>query len=93
MCEHVKVAKDHHLIVCGLRTFKKFCQCGREAVALCDWKVTARKTGTCDRPVCSSHAKAVAGGRKHLCPEHQVRYDEWKRRHPSPQGELFPEAA
>ena len=93
MCEHIRVSKDDHLIVCGLRTFKKYCACGREATALCDWKVAARKSGTCDRPICAQHAKSVSGGRKHLCPEHQLRYDEWKKRHPVPQMDLFPEAA
>ena len=69
-----------------------FCACGRTAVALCDWKLTSTKSGLCDRPICAQHAKQVAPG-KHLCPEHQLEYDLWKKRHPSPQGELFAEAS
>lgn len=93
MCETIKFPNGDVGIVCGVRRSKQqFCECGREAIALCDWKVSARKSGTCDRPICALHAKPVANGRKHLCPEHQLRYEEWKKRHPAPQGELFSEA-
>jgi hypothetical protein len=91
VCEHVKFANGDSAIICGLRSFRKFCACGRSADFLCDWKIPAKKSGTCDKPICSHHAQQVAPG-KHLCPEHQARYDEWKRRHPSPQGSLFEEA-
>jgi hypothetical protein len=91
MCEELEIDGDR-IVVCGLRAFKKFCECGRPAEALCDWKVAARKSGTCDRPICSRHAKQVAPG-KHLCPEHQGEYDDWKARNPPAQGSLFQEAA
>ena len=88
MCE-----RHGNFIICGGRKSPPvYCECGRAAVALCDWKMPNKKSGTCDRPICASHAKQVGPG-KHLCPEHQLRYDDWKRQHPAPQGELFPEAA
>jgi hypothetical protein len=86
------MADRSSLMITALRTFKKFCPCGRQAVALCDWKVAVTKSGTCDAPICAQHTKQVAPG-KHLCPEHQLQYDTWKRRHPAPQGELFSEVA
>lgn len=79
-------------IICGTRHKTRYCACGRECKFLCDWKVRARKSGTCDAPICEAHAKQVAPG-KHLCPLHQGKYDEWKKRHPAPQGNLFQEAA
>jgi hypothetical protein len=92
MCEKVKLPGGNAALICGLRTFRKFCACGRQAVALCDWRIPNKKSGTCDAPICAQHSKQVAPG-KHLCPEHQLQYDNWKRRHPAPQGELFPEVA
>jgi len=75
-------------IICGRRHAPKYCACGREAVALCDWKVRTRESGTCDRPMCAQHSKQVAPG-KHLCPEHQAAWDVWQKRHPPAQGSLF----
>jgi hypothetical protein len=92
MCEHIDLPGGDHAIICGLRAFKKFCACGRRADLLCDWKVSARKSGTCDKPICAAHALEVAPG-KHLCPEHQGKWDEWKRLHPPAQKPLFGEAA
>jgi hypothetical protein len=68
-------------IICGLRAKRKFCACGRAADLLCDWKVKAHKSGTCDLPICSKHAQQV-GLDKHLCPLHQKAWEDWKRRHP-----------
>ena len=78
MCQHTMVGA-HPVVICGGKA--EFCMCGRVASFLCDWKVRERKSGTCDKPICSSHAKQVAPG-KHLCPFHQHQYDSWKRRHP-----------
>jgi hypothetical protein len=91
MCETVKLPGGSTAVICGLRGVK-FCGCGRQAVALCDWKMPNKRSGTCDAPICAAHTKEVGPG-KHLCPEHQLQYDLWKKRHPSPQGELFTEAA
>lgn len=69
--------------VCGLRgkSRQQFCACGRSSDFLCDWKILGKKSGTCDAPICKTHAKEVAPG-KHLCSSHQVEYSFWKRRHP-----------
>lgn len=89
MCEHLHFPDG--TIVCGLPK-RKFCACGRPADYLCDWKVAAKESGTCDRPICAAHAKQVAPG-KHLCPEHRGRWDEWQRKHPPAQASLFEENA
>jgi hypothetical protein len=91
MCERIKFGDGDIGLICGGRHSRPlFCACGRSATALCDWKMGADKT--CDRPICEAHAKQVARG-KHLCPEHQLLYDEWLRRHPPAQRNLFDEAA
>jgi hypothetical protein len=98
MCDEIKLSDGSSLLLCGLRAFRKFCACGRQATLLCDWKVAAHKSGTCDRPICARHAKQVAPG-KHLCPLHQQLYDRWRREHPDrkfsidEQRSLFEDAA
>jgi hypothetical protein len=98
MCERIDLPGGGSALVCGLRAFRKFCACGRQADFLCDWKVSARKSGTCDNPICSRHSRQVAP-MKHLCPEHQKQFDAWKLRHPErrftveQQRSLFEEAA
>ncbi len=93
MCERIRFENGQVAILCGVRSRQRYCAtCGRPAMALCDWKVAANKSGTCDAPCCAQHSKQVASG-KHLCPDHQVKYDEWKRQHPSPQRNLFEDAA
>jgi hypothetical protein len=91
MCERMEVMSGAGFI-CGGKSRTLICACGREAAALCDWKVLGNKSGLCDRPVCAQHSKQVARG-KHLCPEHQRAYADWKRRHPPQQGSLFQEAS
>ena len=88
MCEHMKL-NGRDIIVCGTSGAKQqFCrQCGRAAIALCDWKMPDKKSGTCDAPMCAQHSKQVMPG-KHLCPEHQLHYDRWKKRRSPAQGEL-----
>lgn len=81
MCEHFQLDNGALAIVCGGRVQRKYCTCGRAADFLCDWKVSAKKSGTCDAPICAAHAKQVALG-KHLCPAHQLHYAVWKRKHP-----------
>jgi hypothetical protein len=77
-CEHIKI-DGHVVIVCGVQEKKKFCGCGRPSEFECDWKMPRWKSGTCDRSLCSVHAKEVARG-KHLCPEHLRAYAAWKKR-------------
>jgi hypothetical protein len=81
MCRSLQFADGTFAIACGTRAKPKYCACGRAADLLCDWKVAARKTGTCDLPICPKHALQV-GPDKHLCPQHKKAYEEWKRRHP-----------
>jgi hypothetical protein len=83
-CEHIKIpGHKGEIIVCGIRSRKHFCACGRACEFECDWKTPIRKSGTCDRALCSHHAKEVAPG-KHLCPEHQKAYEAWQRRRTAP---------
>lgn len=93
MCLHLKFGDGSTAIICGVRGENStvFCVCGRQATALCDWKVPFHNSGTCDVPLCADHAQQVARG-KHLCPEHQRAFAAWKLRHPPAQGELFSEA-
>jgi hypothetical protein len=80
VCERIRFENGTVAIVCGSRgSATRFCHCGRAGKLLCDWKTPHRRSGACDRPLCSVHAKEVASG-KHLCPEHQSAFDAWKRR-------------
>ncbi len=93
MCERRDLGNGQFVMVCGGRRRVEFCSCGRVGKFLCDWKVPAKQSGTCDRPICEDHAKEVAPG-KHLCQECQKKYESWKARHPdavppATQGSLF----
>jgi hypothetical protein len=80
VCERVKFEHGVVAIVCGVRgSASRYCQCGRAGKLLCDWKAPHRRSGTCDRPLCTLHATEVAPG-KHLCPEHRTAFEAWKRR-------------
>jgi hypothetical protein len=95
IAEVLRSLQTDRMVTNGLSIFNKFCECGRPAQFLCDWKVAAHKTGTCDNPICEHHAKEV-GLCKRLCPEHQLEYDRWKARRKftaSQQRNLFEEAA
>ena len=83
------------LLLMALAIFRKFCDCGEPAFALCDWKDLSHRSGTCDTPICAEHAKEVLPG-KYLCPRHQLHYDRLqngKRFSESEQRALFSEAA
>lgn len=73
-CETVTLPGGARAIVCGPKRAR--CACGKRADRLCDWKVKARRSGTCDTPVCSSCSHAPAPG-KDLCPAHR---DAWLAR-------------
>lgn len=77
-CEFVEMPGVGVAIVCGGRRSRKKCECGRAAGLECDWKVPERKSGTCDKPICSRCATSPAPG-KDLCREHAARYEAWKR--------------
>lgn len=81
MCEHVDFGDGNFAVICGGRRRRRYCACGHQAPFLCDWKVKEKRSGTCDLPICEKHALQVAPD-KHLCPQHQKSYEEWKRKHP-----------
>jgi hypothetical protein len=66
---------------CAAKHNPKYCACGRIADYLCDWRMPAKKSGTCDGPICKKCAEQVAPD-KHLCPFHQKAFEHWKKRHP-----------
>ena len=74
-CERIQLPGGGAAIVCG-RGRKQRCACGAPSTKLCDWKVKARKSGTCDKPICDRCARSPAPG-KDLCRAH---HDEWERR-------------
>ena len=78
-CDSIDLGDGNFAIICGRR--HQYCACGRVAKLLCDWKVPGRKSGTCDQPICATHALQVATDR-HLCPAHQRAFADWKKRHP-----------
>ena len=95
-CERLNDPKTGELIaiVCGRRVQRRRCACGAIAGLQCDWKIppprgrppltkgVVRSAGgfrTCDAWICDDCAQEV-GPNKHLCPEHQVAYIEWKAR-------------
>lgn len=55
---------------------RKRCRCGKPATLECDWKVPKRKSGTCDKPICSSCAISPAPG-KDICPDHAEDLKAW----------------
>lgn len=63
-------------IACYSRGPRKLCACGKPAPLLCDWKVPTKRSGTCDRPICTTCSHKPAAG-KDLCPEHAA---EWRAR-------------
>lgn len=66
-CVYITLPDGTRAIVCGLRVKK--CKCGRRADRECDWKVPGKKSGTCDKPVCSACSVSPAP-EKDLCPTH-----------------------
>ena len=75
-CEGVTLADGTRAIVCSSRRPAR-CACGRRATLQCDWKVTERRSGTCDVDLCDRCAISPAPG-KDLCPDHAVIYDQWR---------------
>lgn len=77
MCQ--TVATPHGTaIVCGVRMSRRRCACGRDAQRLCDWKVTAKASGTCDAAVCNACTTSPAPD-KDLCRKHAAAYADWQR--------------
>ena len=64
-CQHIRIG-DIQAIVCGPT---QRCKCGRRATRLCDWKVPAKISGTCDAPLCK-RCSVVPAEDKDLCQKH-----------------------
>lgn len=64
-------------IICSSGSRKKCVGCGRRADLACDWKVETRRSGTCDKPICSRCTVSPAP-EKDLCPAHAQAFDAWK---------------
>ena len=81
-CERHEFAPGHFAIVCGSKPWprsKVRClSCGKPGDLLCDWKVPGRKTGTCDKPICTRCTTSPAP-EKDLCPEHAAAWADWQK--------------
>ncbi|MCP3729301.1 hypothetical protein M9978_02570 [Sphingomonas sp. MG17] len=75
-CQHVTVPGAGAAIVCSPT---RRCACGKRATLQCDWKVPTRRSGTCDRYICSSCTTSPAPD-KDLCKEHGAAWAEWQAR-------------
>lgn len=74
VCERFTLPGGGTAIVCSSR---QRCACGARANLLCDWKVPARKSGTCDAPICARCSTSPAP-EKDLCPKYAAALKEWK---------------
>lgn len=72
-CEHVTMPAGGRAIVCSSR---QRCDCGRNSTLLCDWIVSGKKSGTCDKPICRWCTTSPAAG-KDLCRAHARAYTDW----------------
>lgn len=77
ICRRVPLPGGGSAIVCGPREYQKRCECGRPASLLCDWKVPAKKSGTCDVPICERCTMTPAPD-KDLCPAHATAFKAWR---------------
>lgn len=70
-CEHVTLKDGTRAIVCTGRRGRRRCSACRNAWASleCDFPTPSRKTGTCDKPLCSDCAVSVGPNLDH-CPTH-----------------------
>ena len=75
-CDFVTLPQGGTAIVCSSGRRAR-CSCGQPAPFLCDWKVEAKRSGTCDAPICAGCASEPAPN-KHLCVTHQVAFERWK---------------
>jgi hypothetical protein len=83
-CTRIELPDGAMAIVCTSRTRRQRCfSCGqRDATLLCDWKVKARLSGTCDRPICEACAHSPAVD-KDLCPDHAAEWKSMQARRPA----------
>lgn len=77
-CHGVSLPGGGSAIICTPRQRARKCKaCGRKADLLCDWKVPAKRSGTCDAPICSACTFSPAPD-KDLCPKHAEAFDRWR---------------
>lgn len=77
-CEHVQLPSGGAAIVCFSGPRRR-CACGSRATRLCDWKMPRKRSGTCDKPLCSRCATSPAPD-KDLCAQHAAAFAEWQAR-------------
>lgn len=75
-CQPIRLPGGGTAIVCSSRRRQR-CGCGRPATRLCDWRVEGKRSGTCDRPLCTSCASSPAPD-KDLCAEHVRAFEQWR---------------
>lgn len=76
-CETFRLPSGQTAIVCSRNRRRPKCRCGMPATLECDWKVSTRRSGTCDKPICQTCAVSPAP-EKDLCPDHAIEYRRWK---------------
>lgn len=74
-CTRVELPDGFAAIVCTGRAPR--CKCGRPGTLLCDWRMPKRRSGTCDKPICSSCTTSPAPD-KDLCPTHAAEFAVWR---------------
>mgnify|MGYP007030462533 CR=1 FL=1 len=87
-CDLIDLPGGGRAIFCSSRKRQLCDECGRAATLLCDWKVSERRSGTCDRPICRTCATSPAP-EKDLCPEHARAFADWRHQranHPLQSG-------
>lgn len=77
VCTVVTLPDGVTAIVCGPKARRRYCACGKVAPLLCDWKVPTKRSGTCDRPICTK-CTFVPAPDKDLCPAHAQAWVIWK---------------
>jgi hypothetical protein len=73
-CQHLSVPGGAAAIVYSPT---RRCKCGARATRLCDWKMPAKASGTCDKPLCTRCATSPAAD-KDLCADHAVAWRAWR---------------
>ena len=77
ICQHVQIPNGGAAIVCSSGKRLRCAKCGGKAILLCDWKVPSRKSGTCDKPICTACTVSPAPD-KDLCPKHALAFEAWR---------------
>ncbi len=76
-CDRVTLPDGTGAIVCSRGPRRQRCACGKPATRLCDWKMKATGSGTCDAPICAACTTSPAP-EKDLCPTHAAAWRTWQ---------------